>query len=138
MTTATASTTTTTTTETPLTKKQEKIYQFICRFYVRTGFAPTLREIGLRTGIGTFTNGVMCHINSLLRKGWVEGVRMGRGGACKSTGSASMTYVPVKRELVATVKGDEVKIGMSGPGVTMSRQEWMRWLSDRMMEMAEK
>lgn len=55
----------------PLTARQREAYDFICAFLDRTGYPPTLREIGAHMGIGS-TNGVNDHLKALERKGWIE------------------------------------------------------------------
>lgn len=53
-----------------LTPRQHEIYQFICWFHDTYGFAPTIREMMERFGIGS-TNGVREHLQALQRKGWI-------------------------------------------------------------------
>ncbi len=38
---------------TKLTQKQKQIYDFVCKYYDKNGFAPTLKEIGEKFGFGT-------------------------------------------------------------------------------------
>lgn len=63
------------TTETPtrqiLTEKQEAIYSFIKQEIIEQRLSPTVREIGEQFGIRS-SNGVMCHLRALERKGWIK------------------------------------------------------------------
>ncbi|WP_299463560.1 LexA family transcriptional regulator [uncultured Gimesia sp.] len=51
-----------------LTEKQKRILSFIRVFTVKTGCAPTVREIGQTFGIKS-TNGVSCHLKAIEAKG---------------------------------------------------------------------
>ncbi len=53
----------------PLTPRQRAILDHL-RAEIARGPCPTLREIGARFGITT-TNGVLCHLNTLERKGYL-------------------------------------------------------------------
>ena len=54
----------------PLTEKQQTIYEFI-RTEVNERLSQTVREIGEQFGIRS-SNGVMCHLRALERKGWIQ------------------------------------------------------------------
>jgi hypothetical protein len=51
-----------------LTKRQKQSYDFIKVRIVNRGYGPTVREIGTKFGIRS-PNGVMCHLNALVKKG---------------------------------------------------------------------
>lgn len=55
---------------TPLTSKQQKIYDFICRRIDDRGYPPTIRDIGSAFDIRS-PNGVMCHLKALEKKGFI-------------------------------------------------------------------
>lgn len=58
-----------------LTERQREIYEFIREKIESRGYGPTVREIGLGFNIAS-PNGVMCHLNALVRKGLI--MRQGR------------------------------------------------------------
>ena len=53
-----------------LTKRQERIYNFIKDRILNRGYGPTVREIGNQFGIRS-PNGVMCHLKALEKKGLI-------------------------------------------------------------------
>jgi repressor LexA len=53
-----------------LTDKQRKIYDFICEYSAAQGYPPTVRDIGEAFEIKS-PNGVMCHLNALVKKGLI-------------------------------------------------------------------
>lgn len=53
-----------------LTKRQADILWYIIDFCYELRYAPTLREIGIRFGIGS-TNGVADHLKALEKKGYI-------------------------------------------------------------------
>lgn len=59
-----------------LTDKQQAVYEFIRDRIIETRLPPTSKEIGREFGLRT-SNGVMCHVNALERKGWIK-----RDGFC--------------------------------------------------------
>lgn len=56
----------------PLTDRQRDVADFIVAFTQNRGYPPTIREIG--TNYGWTTNGVMCHLRPMRKKGWVSWV----------------------------------------------------------------
>jgi repressor LexA len=64
---------------TSLTPRQRAAIDYIYSRVKERKPPPTVREIGATLGIGS-TNGVTCHLNALVRKGWIEVDRCaGRG-----------------------------------------------------------
>jgi repressor LexA len=59
----------------PATEKQQKILDFIKSFRNAKGYSPTVREIGAEVGINS-TNGVVCHLNALEKKGLVARTKL--------------------------------------------------------------
>lgn len=55
----------------PLTKKQQAIYDFIRSQIVEKHISPTVREIADNFGMVS-SNGVMCHLRPLEKKGWIK------------------------------------------------------------------
>jgi repressor LexA len=55
---------------TPLTAKQQRIYDFICHRIDERGYPPTIRDIGMAFDIRS-PNGVMCHLKALEKKGHI-------------------------------------------------------------------
>src|SRR5262249_43300460 len=54
-----------------LTSRQKEIYDFIRQKMETRGYPPTVREIGNAFDIKS-PNGVMCHLNALVKKGLIE------------------------------------------------------------------
>lgn len=54
-----------------LTPRQRQVYDFIRSETRNRGYPPTIREIGREVGIPN-TNGVMCHLRPLERKGYIR------------------------------------------------------------------
>ena len=54
----------------PLTPRQLDVLRWVVGFADTHGYAPTIREIG--NAYGWTTNGVMCHLNAMRKKGWVS------------------------------------------------------------------
>lgn len=59
------------TTSSPLTERQQAVYDLIRDLMVGRGYGPTVREIGEHFGIRS-PNGVMCHLKALERKGLIR------------------------------------------------------------------
>jgi repressor LexA len=55
---------------TPLTPKQQRIYDFVCQQIDDRGYPPTIRDIGTAFDIRS-PNGVMCHLKALEKKGFI-------------------------------------------------------------------
>ena len=55
----------------PLTERQARVYEYICKRIEESGFGPTIREIGDAMGF-TSPNGVMCHLRAMESKGYIE------------------------------------------------------------------
>ena len=53
-----------------LTERQRQIYDFIKHKIESRGYGPTVREIGTAFDIKS-PNGVMCHLNALVKKGLI-------------------------------------------------------------------
>ena len=53
-----------------LTERQREIYEFIKEKVEKRGYPPTVREIGEAFAIKS-PNGVMCHLNALVKKGLI-------------------------------------------------------------------
>ena len=56
----------------PLTKKQDRIFEFIRKHVQDTGFPPTVREIGMDFGISE--KGAYDHLNAIEKKGYIRRV----------------------------------------------------------------
>lgn len=54
-----------------LTERQREIYEFIRERIENRGYPPTVREIGEHFAIKS-PNGVMCHLNALVKKGLIH------------------------------------------------------------------
>jgi len=54
-----------------LTEKQHAVYTFIRQEIIEQRLSPTVREIAEQFGIRS-SNGVMCHLRALERKGWIK------------------------------------------------------------------
>jgi repressor LexA len=56
--------------DTPMTKKQKLVFEFIKDRMRARGYGPTVREIADEFGIVS-PNGVMCHLKALVKKGMI-------------------------------------------------------------------
>jgi len=54
----------------PLTGRQKQVYEFLKDKIRNRGYAPTIREIAEHLGVRS-SNGVVCHLNALARKGLI-------------------------------------------------------------------
>ena len=54
----------------PLTKKQDRIFEFIRKHVQDTGYPPTVREIG--TDFGISEKGAYDHLNAIEKKGYIQ------------------------------------------------------------------
>lgn len=63
---------TTATERQPLTARQREVLDFISGFIDTRGYSPSVRDIA--QAYGWTTNGVMCHLRPMRRKGWVSWV----------------------------------------------------------------
>ncbi len=73
--------------DSPLTPRQQAVYDFIADLMQRRGYGPTVREIATNFGIRS-PNGVVCHLRALERKGLLvrdahraRAIRLMRDGA---------------------------------------------------------
>ena len=62
---------TTTTELRPLTDRQREIFRWIVNYIAAHGYSPTVRELCEAFDFGS-TNGAMCHLDPLRKKGWIE------------------------------------------------------------------
>lgn len=49
-------------------KTRDKVYEFICDFYNRNGYSPTIREVGDAVGLSSSST-VHGHVNRLIQEG---------------------------------------------------------------------
>ena len=61
---------TTTTERQPLTDRQREIVAWLSNYITDRGYSPTIRELCLAFNFAS-TEGAMCHLRALRRKGWV-------------------------------------------------------------------
>ncbi len=57
--------------KTELTKRQQKVFDFIWKHIEKEGWPPTVREIGKAMGIRS-PNGVISHLKALIKKKKIE------------------------------------------------------------------
>lgn len=55
----------------PLTNKQKSILVWIAKHINTHGYQPSIRDIGSKFRISS-PNGVVCHLNALERKGYID------------------------------------------------------------------
>ena len=67
------------------TLPQAAVLEMLRRYWRDNGRPPTVREIGESLGIAS-TNGVMCHLKALVKKGLVEHSPPGPGGQVTTRG----------------------------------------------------
>lgn len=66
-----ASPITTTKTTPTLTRRQRAVFDFLLSHAAAHGYPPTIRDIAARFDIKS-PNGVLCHVNALVKKGLIE------------------------------------------------------------------
>src|SRR5580693_8951955 len=111
----------------PLTDRQAECLGIIRRHWIDQGCSPTTRYICGQMGMGASPEGAMTHIRPLVRKGYLRAVEGHRSGAKSSSGKGPRSYVLVDTEIVVRKKGRKVGITLTGPAVTMTRDEWQKW-----------
>jgi repressor LexA len=86
-----------------LTERQREIYDFIRAKIETRGYGPTVRDIGEEFGIKS-PNGVMCHLNALVKKGLIERAK-GKARAIQLVGyrSAAGAELPLVGRVAAGV-----------------------------------
>ncbi|MGL4554499.1 MAG: transcriptional repressor LexA [Gemmataceae bacterium] len=85
---------------TTLTAKQRDIYDFIAEHIEKNGYPPTVRDIGKAFEIES-PNGVMCHLNALVKKGAI--VRKGQSARAIRLVDAKPAYAPAELPLFGSV-----------------------------------
>src|SRR5206468_3757752 len=85
---------------TTLTVKQREIYDFIKEHIEKQGYPPTVRDIGKEFEIES-PNGVMCHLNALVKKGAI--VRKGQSARAIRLVDHKPMYSPAELPLVGAV-----------------------------------
>lgn len=114
----------------PTTERQQEVLDAIRGHHLKHGCPPTMNALADALGFAGKT-GPICHIKALLQRGKVRKVET----TCR--GERTVAYVPVEVELVATCKRNTVRVGMTGPGVTMTRDEWRDWLTRELGRVTE-
>jgi SOS-response transcriptional repressor LexA len=109
----------------PPTDRQREVLDFIRGYIADHARPPTVREISARLGI-TSTNGTVCHVRALVKKGWLRPDRPAPG--------RDTAYVPARGEVVVRAEGDGVRVGVTAPA-TFTRAEWEGWLRARLREL---
>src|SRR5437868_15417073 len=89
-----------------LTERQREIYDFIRDKIESRGYGPTVREIGDAFEIKS-PNGVMCHLNALVKKGLIERAE-GKARAIQLVGHVR----PGRAEL--PLRSEERRVGKGG------------------------
>jgi repressor LexA len=83
-----------------LTDRQREIYEFIREQIETRGYPPTVREIGLEFKIKS-PNGVMCHLNALVKKGLIS--RVDKSARAIQLVDYQRPMAPVELPLVGSV-----------------------------------
>jgi repressor LexA len=82
----------------PLTKKQEKIFDFIREQIHQFGYPPTVREVG--TAFSISEKGAHDHLNAIEKKGYIKRAP-GKPRAIEIVGSQSAVDVPIVGRVAA-------------------------------------
>jgi repressor LexA len=80
-----------------LTARQKEVYQFLKNHFEAQQRMPTFREICTRFELAA-TNAVQCHVNELIRKGYLECV-LANNAAARYTGHNRLKFVRVRLKL---------------------------------------
>lgn len=91
-----------TTTEDAPTPRQMRLLQYIAEFLAENGYPPTVREMALAMHVKS-SNGIVCHLKALTRKGWLE------FDAMRARGIRLLRPVPLKGR--AEVSGNILRVG---------------------------
>jgi repressor LexA len=83
-----------------LTEKQRDIYDFIRQHIEQHGYPPTVRDIGNAFKIES-PNGVMCHLNALVKKGVIT--RKGKSARAIQLVDHQPSYSPAELPLIGAV-----------------------------------
>jgi SOS-response transcriptional repressor LexA len=116
----------------PLTDRQAECLAIIRKHWLKHGCSPTTRYICDQMGMSGSPEGAMAHIRPLVRKGYLRAVEGHRSGAKTAQGNPPRAYVLTDTEIVLKRKGSNVRIVLTGPEVVMTREEWRKWLLDRL------
>ncbi len=72
----------------PPTPRQARILQFILDYTLEHGYQPSMREIQVAMGYSSTTNAIICHLDALIRKGYLgprhQQGHAGGGGTARS------------------------------------------------------
>jgi repressor LexA len=85
---------------TNLTAKQEKILRFIERFWISYSLSPTYQEIQEHFGFES-PNAVQKHVQALMKKGFLRGVRDSRGRMRSLVSVRALREVPLVGHIAA-------------------------------------
>jgi hypothetical protein len=105
-----------------MTDAQRRVYEFVRKYWLAHGAAPTVRQIVKEFGFAG-NNSASCHLVPLVKKGWLRRVQIHRTGPKGGFG-----YAPVDSEIVATLRPQGVRVVISGPDATLSLPAWRSWL----------
>ena len=95
-----------------MTARQRSVFEYICRYIEKNGYAPSFKEIGAELGIVS-TNGIKDHLDRLERKGYITRTA-GRGRAlqvCRqkpAVATAEATAISLEARLADAERRAEV------------------------------
>jgi SOS-response transcriptional repressor LexA len=95
-----------------LTPRQEAVFRFVAKHFAEHQAMPALREIGEEFDIGS-TNGVVCHLVALVKKGFLSWRRM-KGGRALSRGyeivGLSELIEPIVNQHIKTAIAEAIEV----------------------------
>ncbi len=128
-----------------LTKKQKKIYDFICNFLDEKGYSPSYREIGENIGLSSVAT-IAEHVNNLRLKGFLD-IEPGHARSIQvQTNSTNLIdgilSIPLMGTIVAgypieairTNETIEIPNDMAGPGVFALKVRGDSMIQDGILE----
>ncbi len=126
----------------PLTKKQKKIYDYVCSFLDNHGYAPSYREIGEYFGLSSVAT-IAEHINTLKAKGYLDlDPGHARSIQLNTSSNNDIASVPLMGLIVAgrpieairTEETMEIPTDMASPGVFALKVRGDSMIEDGILE----
>ncbi len=114
----------------PLTERQAAFLAALVEATCELGRPPTIREMGLRLGIGT-PNGIICHLKSLRDRDIVRA-----GEKMSARGRTGLTPRAVRELRDVRAHGGGVRVRMLAPEVVISPAD-ARALARELLEKAD-
>lgn len=126
----------------PLTKKQKKIYDYVCSFLDDHGYSPSYREIGEYFGLSSVAT-IAEHINTLKAKGYLDldpgharSIQLNTNSNNDTSSIPLMGLIVAGRpiEAIRTEEIIEIPTDMTSPGVFALKVRGDSMIEDGILE----